>query len=250
MGSARTAGPPVPERVFEQSGLLQQNLADAIAATARDGIVRILEAGCGQRWDIDVPGVTLRITGVDLDADAMQLRLEREGDLDDWIVGDLKTVPLPSGAFDVVYCSYLLEHVSGAEAVLDRLIAALRSGGRLIVRVPDGDSVYGWAAKHAPFRLHVAYKRWIEGKRDAGKPGHAPYPVVYDPVVSLSGLRRYAESRGLRIVVEVGSNAYLAGTFKRAAPAARAVLNAVAAASRGRLTATHNNLAVVFEVGS
>jgi SAM-dependent methyltransferase len=247
MGLARAAGAPVPQRVVEQSGLMQQTLAEAIAATAQDGTVRILEAGCGQRWDIEIPGLTLKITGVDLDADAMQLRLEREGDLEAWIVGDLRTVPLPAGEFDVVYCSYLLEHVAGAEAVLDRLIAALRPGGRLVVRVPDGDSVYGWAAKHAPFKLQVAYKRWIEGYPDAGKPGHAPYPVVYDPVVSLSGMRRYAESRGLRIVVEVGSNTYLAGTFKRAAPAAQAVLNAVAAASRGRLTATHNNLAVVFE---
>jgi hypothetical protein len=36
--------------------------------------------------------------------------------------------------------------------------------------------------------------------------------------------------------------------FKRAAPIAQAALNSVAAVSRGRLTATHNNLAVVLEV--
>jgi SAM-dependent methyltransferase len=237
----------VPRVVFARSGLMQAALAEAIADTARDGTVRMLEAGCGQRWDIDVPGVTLAITGVDLDRDAMQLRLEREGDLDDWIVGDLRTVPLPDATFDVAYCSYLLEHVSGAENVLDRLVATLRPGGRLIVRVPDGDSVYGWGAKHAPFRLQVAYKRWIEGYPDAGKPGHAPYPVVYDPVISLRGLRGYAASRGLRIVAEMASNTYVSGTFKRAAPAAQAVLNGVAALSKGRLTATHNNLAMIFE---
>jgi SAM-dependent methyltransferase len=239
---------PVPTRVLQRSGLMQEILADAIGATAQDGTVRLLEAGCGQRWDIDVPDVTLRITGVDLDADAMQLRLERVGDLEDWIVGDLRTVELPAGQFDVVYCSYLLEHIEGAEAVLDRLIAALRPGGRLVVRVPDGNSVYGWAAKHAPFRLQVAYKRWIEGYPDAGKPGHAPYPVVYDSVVCLQGMREYARTRGLQTVEEVGSNTYVAGTFKAAAPAVQTLLNAVAAASRGRLTATHNNLALVFEV--
>jgi SAM-dependent methyltransferase len=248
MASTRTDRVPVPERVFEQPGLMQEMLSEAIRATARDGTVRLLEAGCGQRWDIAVPGVTLKITGVDLDADAMQLRLEREGDLEEWIVGDLRTVSLPPGQFDIVYCSYLLEHVAGAEQVLDRLIAALRPGGRLLVRVPDGDSVYGWAAKHAPFRLQVAYKRWIEGNPDAGKPGHAPYPVVYDPVVSLDGLRRYAQARGLRVVAEAGSNTYVTHVFKRAAPIAQAALNSVAAVSRGRLTATHNNLAVVLEV--
>ena len=142
MAEARVQA-PVPERVLQKSGLMQEILADAIAGTAQEGTVRVLEAGCGQRWDIDVPGVVLKITGVDLDADAMQLRLERVGDLEDWIVGDLRTVELPSGQFDVVYCSYLLEHIDGAEGVLDRLVAALRVGGRLVVRVPDGSSVYG-----------------------------------------------------------------------------------------------------------
>jgi SAM-dependent methyltransferase len=248
MRSTRRRRAPTPEQLFERSGAMQRRLADAIRATARGGTVRLLEAGCGQRWDIEVAGVTLKITGVDLDGDAMQLRLEREGDLAHWIVGDLRTVELPAGEFDVVYCSYLLEHVAGAEAVLDRLVGALRPGGRLIVRVPDGDSVYGWSAKHAPFKVQVAYKRWIEGHRDAGKPGHAPYPVVYDAVVSLRGLRDFAASRGLKVILEAGSNTYVTATFKRGAPVAQAVLNAVAAASRGRLTATHNNLAVVFEL--
>src|SRR5262245_18170811 len=127
MSAGRADRVLVPACVFTQPGLLQRELAAAIAETARNGVVQVLEAGRGRRWDIDVPGVTLTITGVDLDADAMQARLEREGDLAQYIVGDLRTVTLPEKTFDVAYCSYLLEHISGAEDVLDRLVASLRS---------------------------------------------------------------------------------------------------------------------------
>jgi len=42
------------------------------------------------------------------------------------------------------------------------------------------------------------------GFRDAGKAGHAPYPKVYDRVVSLEGIRKYAQSRQLAILDEYG----------------------------------------------
>jgi 2-polyprenyl-3-methyl-5-hydroxy-6-metoxy-1,4-benzoquinol methylase len=122
----------------------------------------------------------LRITGVDYDAEALQIRRERQQDLAEAIVGDLRTVELPAGHFDVAYCAFVLEHVEGAELVLDRLLAALRPGGRLIVLVPNARSVYGWAARTFPFWAAVAYKKYVEGFADAGKPGHAPYPVVYE----------------------------------------------------------------------
>lgn len=237
-----------PETVFTQGGKLQQPIARAIADSADSaGDVRLLEAGCGLKWDISVPGVRLRITGVDLDEVALRLRKEQVGDLEEAIVGDLRTVALPDGAYDVVYCSYVLEHVAGAEGVLDKFVASLRRGGHLVIRVPDGDSVYGWAAKHAPFKVQVAYKRYIEGYKDAGKPGHAPYPVAYDPVISLRGMRRYAASRNLTTVFEGATNTYMRGTFGAAAPFVQRVLDLVSALSRGRLVSTHNNLVLIYQ---
>lgn len=240
---------PAPRELINTPGVLPPLLARTIAETAGpDGTVRLLEAGCGQRWNLEVPDVELRITGIDLDAEALEIRRALEGDLEDYIVGDIRTTPIPTGAFDAVYCSFLLEHVEGAEGALDRLVTALRPGGRLILKIPDGRSVYGFASKYVPFRFHVAYKRYVEGFKDAGKPGHAPYPVVYDPVVSLEGLRRYADEHGLRIVMEAGLNTNVKLTFGRAAPAVEASLRGVALLSGRRLTATHNDLAVVLEV--
>jgi len=226
----------------------QALLAAAIGAAASpEGDLHILEAGCGQEWPIRIPGVHLRITGVDLDADALRMRQEQQGDLDEAIVGDLLSCELPANSFDVAYCSFVLEHIAGAERVLDRLVGAVRPGGRIVVLVPNGRSVYGFASKHAPLRAAILYKRYVEGRKDAGKPGHAPYPTVYDPVVTLDGMRDYAARNGLTVIEEYGID-YVLRHFASLGPVVSQAMRAVARASRGRLTASHNNLGFVLQL--
>jgi SAM-dependent methyltransferase len=189
----------------------ERKLLSGAVRDAYNGInpVRVLEAGCGKRWALDTEPVPLEITGVDIDPNAMRLRREEHGDIHREIVGDLRTVELPPSAFDVAYSSYLLEHVAGAEGVLGRLIDALAPGGLLVVRVPDGKSVYGFFVRHSPHWVHVKYKRYIERKPNAAKPGHSPYPAVYDDVVSISGLQGFAAKRGLTIERASATDHYL-----------------------------------------
>lgn len=236
-----------PGQVLDSSAVQLTALADAVMASrGPSGVVRVLEAGCGNRWSLTPPSAAVHITGVDTDAEALRIRREVQGDLDEEIHGDLRTVALPAESFDVVYCSYVLEHVAGAEAVLDRFVASLRPGGRLIVRVPDGDSVYGFLTKHSPHRVHVLYKRYIERYPNAGKPGYAPYPTVYDEVVTLRGLRAWAERNGLAVLHEDGTNLYLR-VFGPLRPVVSAVLHGIAALSGGRLSASHNNVCMIFQ---
>lgn len=220
---------------------------DAIRGSQQENRpVRVLEAGCGRNWPFHITDVEMHITGIDLDADALRLRREVAADLDVGIVGDLRTVALQSEAFDAAYCSYVLEHVEGAEAALDNIACALRPGGRLLIRIPDGDSCFGWLAKRTPHKSHVWYRRYVQRKPHAGEPGHAPYPTVYDPVVSVRGMRRWADTRGFKIVDEFCVNSYL-DVFGRARPIAQLLVAAMAKASRGRLSGTHNNLGFVME---
>jgi hypothetical protein len=72
-------------------------------ATSRPGESRILDAGCGRRWSLDLSGVAFRITGIDVNADAMRMRLTETGDLDAAIVGDLRLTSLPAGSYEVVF---------------------------------------------------------------------------------------------------------------------------------------------------
>ena len=73
--------------------------------------MRVLEAGSGKKWGLKPEGLDLHITGVDTDGEAMRIRQETLHDLDTAIVADLRDVELPIAEFDVVYCSYVLEHV-------------------------------------------------------------------------------------------------------------------------------------------
>ena len=68
-----------------------------------DRPLEILEAGCGREWNIDIDGVDVRMTGIDLDEEALAYRRDVVGDLDEAIHGDLRAVGLRRDFYDVVY---------------------------------------------------------------------------------------------------------------------------------------------------
>lgn len=237
---------PTTLREINQGAEEHEFLRGVIRGASFEGApVRILEAGCGHYWPIDLGDTPRRITGVDQDVDALRIRRTDLGDLDEEILGDLRTADLPAGESDVVYCSFVLEHMEEAEAGLATMRRALRPGGFLIVKVPDGESVYGFLVKHSPHRIHVWYKRHVERKPHAGEPGHAPYPTVYEPVVSVRGLRAWAAENGFDVADAYFSNSYLK-VFGAAEPLAQFAIRVIGWLSMGRLAASHNNIGFVM----
>lgn len=207
--------------------------------------MEILEAGCGRKWNIDLDGLDFRLTGIDLDADALAYRENVVGDLHVAIVGDLRTVEIPREAYDVVFSAFVLEHISGAQAVLDSMVDAVRPGGLLVLRVPDGEAVYAFLARLLPFWTHVLYKRIVDHDPLAGKPGHPPYRVIYDRIVYRHQLLRYVQDKQLLLLDECGTNPHLDG-LGRLAPIGRSVQRFVARLSAGRLSGTHCNLTMII----
>jgi 2-polyprenyl-3-methyl-5-hydroxy-6-metoxy-1,4-benzoquinol methylase len=166
--------------------------------------LHILEAGCGQYWPLDLKDIQFTLTGVDIDEDALQLRRSRYNDLSKIIVGDLRSVDLQKNRYDVIYNSYVLEHIDGAEGVLDKFSNWLKPGGILILRIPDRNSVRGFFTRVTPFWFHVFYNKYIVRFRDAGKSGFGPYPTFYNPVVSRAGIREYCRNNHFIIKEEYG----------------------------------------------
>ena len=171
--------------------------------------LQILEAGCGWHWPIDLDGIQYALTGLDIDKDALNLRKERENDLDHIILGDLTSVELPDNTYDVIYNSFVLEHIQGAHLVLNNFYKWLKPGGILILRFPDRDSAYGFFTRITPLWFHVFYKKYVEGISYAGKPGFGPYPTIYDPVVSRKEIRAFFNDKRLKILEEFGHGYYL-----------------------------------------
>ena len=154
------------------------------------------------------------------------------------VQGDLRTVPLPPRSRDIVLCSLLLHRVKHAELVLDRLVAAIKPGGLLLLRFCDRDSAAGFLDR----RLPRAIRRLIWRNRRPGEPG--PYPAVYERLTSARGVQAYALKRGL-VITERTALGGLAGQL--GGPAGfLAVQKVIARLSGGRLTVAHEELLYVL----
>jgi SAM-dependent methyltransferase len=104
-----------------------------------------LDLGCGEgrhvRGLATLSGVN--VIGVDLDAGALKAANDALGDpAQDRSVSvmraDAYRLPFADGAFDVVVCSEVLEHLVAYDRVLGEIRRVLKAGGRLAVTVPRG----------------------------------------------------------------------------------------------------------------
>jgi SAM-dependent methyltransferase len=97
--------------------------AEAAAAHAGLGRYRLLDVGCGEKPYAPIfAGYASEHVGVD----AVE---SPHADL----VGAVEALPVADGAFDVVLCSQVLEHVDDPAQAVRELSRALRPGGRLLL---------------------------------------------------------------------------------------------------------------------
>jgi SAM-dependent methyltransferase len=164
---------------------------------------------------------------------AAQARLRR------CILGDLRAAALLPRSFDIVHCVRLLDRISHAEVVLDRLVAAIKPGGLLLLQISDRDCAAGFLDRVLP-RLP---RRLLWRQRQPGRPG--PYPAVYEPLTSVRGVQEYARLRGL-VIAERQARGGQAGGHHGAPGWHPAVQRLVARLSRGRLTDAHEEVLYVL----
>lgn len=162
--------------------------------------VSVLQAGClaplGELAldELAQGGFEVSVTAVDTDQPlARRVLCDARGTYDHVITGDLRTVPVPERAYDVVYCAALLERVRHVELVLDRLTSALKPGGLLLIRLGDRYTATALLDRMLPGPA----RRAVWSRFRAGAPG--PFPVVYEKTVSEEGIASYALMRGLVI---------------------------------------------------
>jgi SAM-dependent methyltransferase len=179
-------------------------IAERLRAASGGRRLEILEAGCGRWWPFARLDIPYRLTGIDIDADALAFRKNSLGDLHETIVGDLRDVALPEESFDAIYSNCVLEHVRGSARVLANFSRWLKPGGLLVVCVPDVRSVYGFVARFTPHPFHIFYYKHFRGHCLAGEPGHGPYKAYYEHAVSEAGLNAFAAVHGLGVEAVYG----------------------------------------------
>jgi SAM-dependent methyltransferase len=209
--------------------------------------LNILEAGCGRRWPYNLEGIKYTLTGVDVDKEALEARKNIVSDLHEAIEGDLCTVDLGVEVYDVIYCSYVLEHVEKADVVIKNFVKWIKPDGIIIILIPDPNSVQGFVTRITPHWFHVFYHRFFLGKKNAGKPGFGPYATYYHPVVSRSGMRDFCNDENNRIeILEEYADGFIKPGRSGAKTILRILKRAINIISLGKLSDKHTNLLFVI----
>jgi ubiquinone/menaquinone biosynthesis C-methylase UbiE len=149
---------------------------------------RVLEAGCG-------PGVVAPVLserGIDthgVDLSAGQLRTAAKRDPRTlYVQGDLERLPYKSAMFDTVMLLGVFEYVERPESVARELARVMKTGGRLVISVPNARGL------ERLWTHHVYLPSSRLAKRILGR----PLPSYSRRLYSLSSLTALLEKAGLR----------------------------------------------------
>jgi SAM-dependent methyltransferase len=112
--------------------------------------LKLFEAGCGSASHFGFEGIA-RSVGIDISQDV----LDKNTMLDEKILGDLQTHPLPKRQFDIVVCWDVLEHLPRPQAALANMFATVSSDGLLVLGFPHLISIKGLVTKFTPYSFHV-----------------------------------------------------------------------------------------------
>ena len=122
-------------------------------------------------------GVELPQNAYVVGLDESAVALSRNERVDEAIVGNIETYPIPQGRFDLVVCHDVLEHVDDPVAALRNLARSVAVGGELDVQIPILWSDKGLITRLTPHRFHVWCYRVLFRIETAGLDGHAPFPT-------------------------------------------------------------------------
>ena len=134
---------------------------------------RALDAGCGTgRHARRLVDLGHDVVGVDLTPEMIDRARGRVPEAR-FLEGDLRALPLPDAAFDLVVCGLALAHLPDLSPAVAELARVLRPGGRLLVSVLHPfQALLGW---HAPFRDAGGRRAFVREHAQA----HADYLAAF-----------------------------------------------------------------------
>jgi SAM-dependent methyltransferase len=157
---------------------------------------------------------------------------------DEKILGDIQTYRFAPESFDLVISYNVLEHVPDVEAALTGFFDSLKPGGMVLIAAPNPNSLSGVVTKYTPHWFHVWFYRHVRGDMDAGKPGQAPFPTFFHPLVSLSNLDAFAKTHGLQVIYRREYESPRFPEMRARKPLFAALIDAAAAVINGLLLRT------------
>jgi SAM-dependent methyltransferase len=163
--------------ISERASILLQGKSD----------IALLEAGCGSASYFRFSGV-VRSVGIDISRE----QLEANTMVQEKLLGDIQTYPLPKEAFDIVVCWNVLEHLSRPQDALRNLFNAVKTDGLLILGFPNLMSFKGIVTKITPFSFHRLYYRSM-------KYTFSPFPTYLRLAILPSRVISFAQDQGFSV---------------------------------------------------
>ncbi|MFQ6015248.1 MAG: class I SAM-dependent methyltransferase [Anaerolineae bacterium] len=164
---------------------------------------RVLDLGCGRGGVVELFHDKVALAA-GLDADMASLREHRA--LTRLVVGLAGALPFAEATFDLITCSWVLEHLQRPEAAFAQIVRVLRPGGHFVFLTPNAHNSLTLANR-------ILRGKW-QGKlveRLYGRVEADTFPVVYR-ANTLQRLESLASTVGLARVTlyTVGDPTYIA----------------------------------------
>jgi SAM-dependent methyltransferase len=240
--SATTTARPKQPAWIAAMDQLQGTVDEALGPVDRP---RVLEAGCGSAAYVRFPS-TAHITGIDIDSD----QLERNTACHEKILGDLETYDLPESSYDAIVCWYVFEHLRFPDHALVRFARAVSPGGVIVLALPNVMTPKGLVTKFTPHWFHIAFRRYVLGRKHAGRPGHGPFPTTIPWTLAPDRLLGLVASCNLDLVfqayLEDGKQVQTREKLGLTGRRWEVTRRLVARLSRGRLDAARTELLLVL----
>jgi 2-polyprenyl-3-methyl-5-hydroxy-6-metoxy-1,4-benzoquinol methylase len=187
---------PIDEAPIPQDLALRQ-ISEIVENRFRGKNTRIYEAGGGSVSFLPLSSLDHPIITV-VDIDETQLRSNAYAS--NKILGDIQTYSFPSNSFDLIACCNVIEHLDRPDQAITRFYHALAPGGLLFIAAPNPESLSGIVTRYTPHWFHVWFSRVIYRNKNAGQPGHHPFPTVFHRVVSPKALLDFCEKLGFEVI--------------------------------------------------
>jgi SAM-dependent methyltransferase len=220
---------------------------DILGAMLQPTKLAIYEAGGGSTsfLPLELLGRS-HVTVVDIDED----QIRNNDYAQQTILGDIQTHRFAPDSFDLVICYNVIEHLPDVEAALLGFCQSLKQGGLILIGAPNPKSLSGIVTKYSPHWFHVWFYRHVRGEKQAGQPGHPPFPTFFHPLVTLSNLEAFARNHGLQFIHRKEYESPRFPEMRLRKPAFAALLDTVAAAInlllRGKADVRHGDYHVIL----
>jgi SAM-dependent methyltransferase len=124
-------------------------VCEALAQLGVGADARVLDAGCGSGRLLDELRGYGHVSGLDLDADSVEIARSRGHE--DVVQGAVEDLPWPDETFDLVISLDMVEHTADDRVALRELRRVTKPGGRFLMTVPAYQALW---SSHDVFNNH------------------------------------------------------------------------------------------------